>query len=86
MAGFIMGTSMLFHYGRVFDIDTLAVEPKYQHRGIATKLLEKCVSDVKEQGMVGVHLITAAEGSLPLYYERHGFERENNVILMGREA
>ena len=31
-----------------------------EKRRIATELLEKCISDVRGQGMVGVHLITAA--------------------------
>jgi len=85
VAGFILGTSMLFHYGRTFEINDLAVDPMYQKRGIATELLERCISDVQAQGMVGVHLITAGEGILPGFYERHGFKRETEVILMGRE-
>ena len=54
-------------------------------RGIATVLLEQCITDVKAQGMVGIHLITAGEGVLPGFYESFGFKRENEVILMGME-
>lgn len=85
VAGFILGASMLFHYGRMFEINDLAVDPAYQKRGIATELLERCIADVKEMGMAGVNLITAGEGILPSFYEKHGFQRENKVILMGRE-
>ena len=85
IVGFILGTSMLFHYGRTFEINDLAVDPAYQRRGIAAKLLEQCIADIKEQGMVGVHLITAGEGILPEFYERYGFSEEKEVILMGRE-
>ena len=85
VVGFILGTSMLFHYGRTFEINDLAVDPAYQRRGIAKQLLERCLADVKEQGMVGVHLITAGEGILPVFYERYGFKKENEVILMGLE-
>ncbi|MBQ6521967.1 MAG: GNAT family N-acetyltransferase, partial [Atopobiaceae bacterium] len=35
VAGFLVGTSMLFHYGRTFEINDLAVDPAYQGRGIA---------------------------------------------------
>ncbi len=83
VVGFILGTSMLFHYGRTFEVNDLAVDPAYQRRGIATKLLERCLADVKAQGIVGVHLITAGEGVLPGFYERFGFKKENEVILMG---
>lgn len=85
VVGFILGTSMLFHYGRTFEINDLAVDPAYQRRGIAKQLLERCLADIKEQGMVGVHLITAGEGILPAFYKRYGFKIENKVILMGRE-
>ena len=85
VVGFILGTSMLFHYGRTFEINDLAVDPDYQRRGIAKELLEKCLADIKEQGMVGVHLITAAEGVLPEFYTKYGFKKETEVILMEAE-
>ena len=85
VAGFILGTSMLFHYGRTFEINDLAVDPAFQRRGIAKELLERCLADLKEQGIVGVHLITAGDGILPDFYERYGFSKENKVILMGLE-
>ena len=85
VAGFILGTSMLFHYGRTFEINDLAVAPAYQRQGIAGRLLTHCLDDVKEQGIVGVHLITAGEGILPQFYEEFGFDKEKRVILMGKE-
>ncbi len=85
VVGFILGTSMLFHYGRTFEINDLAVDPAYQRRGIAKQLLERCLTDIKNQGIVGVHLITAGEGILPAFYERYGFKKEKEVILMGLE-
>lgn len=85
VVGFILGTSMLFHYGRTFEINDLSVDPDYQRRGIAKELLEKCLADIKEQGMAGVHLITAAEGVLPEFYTKYGFKKETEVILMGAE-
>ena len=85
VVGFLLGASMLFHYGRTFEINDLAVDPAFQGRGIATELLERCISDMKDQGMAGVNLITAGDGILPAFYGKHGFEKENRVILMGRE-
>ncbi len=85
VAGFILGASMLFHYGRTFEINDLAVDPAYQRQGIATALMEKCIDDVKSQGMVGINLITAGEGALPAFYGKYGFKKEERVILMGKE-
>ncbi len=85
VAGFILGTSMLFHYGRTFEINDLAVAPQYQRQGIASRLLDQCLADLKAQGIVGFHLITACEGVLPAFYERFGFKKEERVMLMGKE-
>ena len=85
VVGFILGSSMLFHYGRTFEINDLAVHPDYQRQGIARKLMDACLADIKDQGMVGVHLITVGEGILPAFYEKYGFKKENEVILMGLE-
>ncbi len=76
---------MLFHYGRIFEINDLAVDPAYQHRGIARRLLERCLADMKTRGIAGIHLITAGTGILPAFYEEYGFKKENEVILMGLE-
>jgi len=85
VAGFILGTSMLFHYGRTFEINDLAVDPAFQGRGIGTALLERCLEAVRDMGMVAVHLITENEGSLPLFYGKHGFKKEEIVTLMGKD-
>ena len=85
IAGFVLGTSMLFHYGRTFEINDLAVDPAFQKRGIAKKLMEALLSDLKKQDIVGVHLLTAAEAFLPEFYERFGFQKEKRVIPMGKD-
>ena len=72
------------HFGRVFEINDLAVAPRYQQRqGIASQLLRQCLDDMKAQGMVGFHLITACDGVLPSFYESFGFKKEERVMLMG---
>ncbi|MBQ9679302.1 MAG: GNAT family N-acetyltransferase [Ruminococcus sp.] len=85
VVGFILGSSMLFHYGRTFEINDLAVHPDHQGQGIAKKLLTECISEMKRRGIAGVHLITQHDGFLPEFYERYGFKRESEVMLMGME-
>jgi len=85
VAGLIIGTSQLFHFGRTFDISDLAVDPEFQGRGIGTALLERCLSDLKEQGITAVHLITECEGFLPAFYGKYGFSKAQDVMLMGAD-
>jgi len=86
VAGFILGTSMLFHYGRTFEINDLAVARKYQRNGIASLLLNSLISDLKAKDIKAFHLITAGEGILPEFYKKFGFSKETEVILMGKES
>lgn len=83
VVGFILGSSMLFHYGRTFEINDLAVTPEFQGRGIGKKLLEGLMAQLRKKEIKAVHLITAAEGDLPAFYARHGFSQEHRVMLMG---
>lgn len=85
VVGFILGSSMLFHYGRTFEINDLAVTPEFQGRGIGKKLLEGLLAQLRKKEIKAVHLITAAEGDLPAFYARHGFSQEHRVMLMGAE-
>jgi len=84
VVGFILGTSMLFYYGRTFEINDLAVAPCCHHQGIATRLMERLLADMDAQGIKAVHLITSADGVLPGFYQKFGFRRETEVMLMGR--
>lgn len=85
VAGFILGTSMMFSFGRIFEINDLAVAPEHQRQGIGRRLLERCLRDIKELGMAGVHLITSSQGVLPEFYGEYGFKKETEVMLMGLE-
>ncbi len=76
VVGIILGSSMLFHYGRTFEINDLAVAPEYQKSGIGRALLERMLSDLRDSDIKAVHLITAADGALPEFYERLGFKKE----------
>ena len=84
-AGFVPGASMLFHYGRTFRINDLAVDPAYQKKGTAKKLMKALLSDPEKQGIAGVHLITAADAFPPEFCERVGFQEEKRVILTGKD-
>jgi len=82
VAGFLMGSSQLFHFGRTFDISDLAVDPEFQGQGIGTALLEHCLADLRERGIRAVHLITESEGFLPAFYGKYGFSPSREVMLM----
>ncbi|MBQ8070735.1 MAG: GNAT family N-acetyltransferase [Bacteroidales bacterium] len=85
VAGFILGTSMLFSYGRTFEINDLAVAPAFQGKGIGTLLMERMLSDLRGKDIKAVHLITFGEGNLQTFYAKFGFRKEDMVVLMGAD-
>jgi amino-acid N-acetyltransferase len=71
----IVGCCALEIYSkRLAEIRSLAVEPEYQGRGIATKLVEACLQEAKDKQIYEVLTIT---GSSSLF-EKQGFGTFNN--------
>ena len=80
VAGFILGASMLFHYGRTFEINDLAVSPEYQGRGIASLLLDRLVADLREQGINKVCLVAFARNEAGnAFWNQIGWMKKTNV-------
>ncbi|WP_108652809.1 GNAT family N-acetyltransferase [Dongshaea marina] len=52
----------------------LAVDPKFQHQGYASRLIQAFIQQSKERGLRGI-VLTCKE-HLVNYYERHGFKLE----------
>ncbi len=48
-------------------------------------MMTRMLSDLKQQGIKGVHLITSNDGFLEKFYEQFDFKKETKVILMGAE-
>lgn len=59
---------------RLAEIRSLAVSPKHQGKGIASKLVEACLAEAKE---IGVYEVLTVTGALP-FFEKHGFGTFNN--------
>jgi N-acetylglutamate synthase-like GNAT family acetyltransferase len=73
--GRVIGCSALEIYSkRLAEIRSLAVSADFQGKGIASKLIESCVSEAKDKGIYEVLSIT---GSSSLF-EKQGFGPFNN--------
>ena len=66
----IVGCCALEVYSqRLAEVRSLAVVPEQQQKGIATKLVERCVQEAKA---LNVHEVLAISGANSLF-EKHGF-------------
>lgn len=53
------------------DVGMLATEPKYQHNGAGTMLLEEILAEADD---AGVEVYLEATDTAKAFYEKHGFE------------
>ena len=72
--GKIVGVIMVGYDGRRAYIHHTAVSPDYRHKGIATKLVETAIEEMKRLGMTKVNLVVFSrnEGG-NAFWEKVGF-------------
>lgn len=66
-------------------IPILYVDAKHRNKGIGTKLLQKCITEAKKQGLTKLWLIAEPaekenKDKLTHFYERNGFEGTGNKL------
>ncbi|MCP6726796.1 MAG: GNAT family N-acetyltransferase [Patescibacteria group bacterium] len=66
--------------GKTGILDELVVDPKFQSRGIATKLIEHLIELAKEKRMSHVKLDITSENSANNLYMKMGFEKKDDNI------
>ena len=69
--GRVVATAAILPYGKFAWISMVLVLPQYRRHGLGTKLLQRCVATLKEQGRVPV--LDATPAGRPLY-RAMGFE------------
>lgn len=74
VTGRIVGTLALIRGGDTFEMSKMAVDPAFQGRGIARKLIGEALSFVASTGVPSIYLLTSAKlESANALYERMGF-------------
>ena len=61
----------------IAELFNISVCPEYQQKGIGTKLLQACLSSLKERGVKRVVLGTGTFGYQLVFYQRNGFRVES---------
>lgn len=79
--GIALGIRQRRYFGRVLYLDELSVLPEAQRRGIGKALLSSIIDVAKAEGCRSVWLVSQAEGALPEFYSRCGFDRHAGLGL-----
>jgi ribosomal protein S18 acetylase RimI-like enzyme len=76
----LVGTIMSGHDGKRGYIQHLSVNPKLRNNGVASKLLEICLSALKSEGIVKSHIHVLSDNELAKsYWINRGWFKRNDI-------
>jgi len=83
--GFIMGTVSGWEFGvpnTIGWIDTIGVNPEYQHKGVATFLFTSIIEEFKKDGVENIYTLVKWEAwDLMSFFKTIGFTRGDMINL-----
>jgi N-acetylglutamate synthase-like GNAT family acetyltransferase len=83
--GFIMGTVSGWEFGvpnTIGWIDTIGVNPAYQHKGVATFLFTSMIEEFKKDGVENIYtLVKWEDWDLMSFFKTIGFTRGDMINL-----
>jgi len=86
VVGFILGGVSGWEFkvpNNVGWIDTIGVDPDYQHRGIAKALLKQLITNLKKYGVDTIYtLVNWDDWDLLQFFRAMGFTRGDMINLM----
>ncbi|WP_245954559.1 GNAT family N-acetyltransferase [Paenibacillus flagellatus] len=83
----VIGTALCGHDGRRGFLYHVAVRAEYRGRGVAKRMVERCLDGLREAGISKCHLF-ALEGNEigNRYWAGSGWERRNGILLYSRDV
>ena len=80
----IVGVALCSHDGRRGHIYHLAVDPKYQGRGLGKRLMHECLKGLRRTGVKRVLIMVAGDNPRGReFWKRCGWEEITGAIAMG---
>ena len=85
VVGFVMGEIYLGEYG-IFQeeatLDTIGVDPEYQHKGVGKVLIDEFIDHLKEVGVKKVHsLVGLNDSKLIHFFNANAFSPSKTINL-----
>jgi ribosomal protein S18 acetylase RimI-like enzyme len=85
VVGFIIGEAYLGEFGipdTTASIDTIGVDPEFQHQGVARALIEEFATTVRKAGITRIHtLVNWNDHELLRFFDNMGFTPAKTLNL-----
>ncbi len=84
VVGMVIGRIMTYMSKKELWLDEVSIHPNYQRKGIGTRMLEYVRGELKEEPEeISYIVLTTVRGySSVSFYEKNGFETDENIIFM----
>ncbi len=84
VVGFVMGNLLIGQYGisDLATLDTIGVDPDYQHKGVGQLLLKEFIDHLKNLGVHKINtLVDSNDARLTHFFTANAFSPSNTVCL-----
>ncbi|MDZ8077669.1 MAG: GNAT family N-acetyltransferase [Nostoc sp. DedQUE01] len=85
LLGFLAGYCKQVQKGKSFYLEEICVRPDNQRQGIGTKLLNQLMDTLTSIEVSRVYLLTNKNGQAEAFYTKHGYQRNQQMILMTKQ-
>lgn len=85
LIGMILGNHEYYYDAMLFQIKEFCVAPQVKGTGIGSELLDKFTIRLKAKGIDRIILLTLRTSVTESFYKKHGFNKFEDMIMMGKE-
>lgn len=84
IVGFILAIPLIREKGKELFIDTIAVLPEFQNKGIGKMLWEKITVEAKNNNLVGIRLLSNPHLASFNWYKKIGFKESGWIEVFNK--
>ena len=84
LCGMILGLSEQYYNGVIFEIKEFCVRNSVRGKGIGSEIYREFEKKLREKKILSVKLFTLRGDATEHFYEKHGFETDEEMILMNK--
>lgn len=85
LIGMILGNYEYYYNGIHFNIKEFCVDFKLRGNGIGSRLIEEFITILKNNGINEIILVTSRTDGTEGFYQKHGFDVSEGMVVMGKE-
>lgn len=79
--GHVIGSAMCGHDGRRGYLQHVIVDPAYRRKGIASELVELCLTELAKLGIYKIHIDVFVDNDLASrYWTRQGWQQRKDIF------